>query len=283
MCPWHDVKPLPSLSGRKKSKLKSLKTRLFRRSKRADGEANTKLSQSASDITAGKGLGSDEDLWVSTQFTPQYPVCSDLFYSFTVNLCCCRCSQGMMGSRAFSHDSIFLADEVLADTEPVRVLSQENVNSKIKALQVTVYSGFILNLSVICWLKQYFGVTDETSAAEDASGTASSCSANQTTRRPLGGGRRSSQPIWDLSWWHDPGNPQQGDLQSYICDSWSDVGLFYSFNVFILWGELLRTQQHQFSVKYEVMLPTFLFFFLTNIWYLKSGHKYMLSRTCDVL
>lgn len=49
-----------SLSVRKKSKFKSLKSRLFGRSKRAGGDA--KLSQSASDITAGQGLGSDEDL-----------------------------------------------------------------------------------------------------------------------------------------------------------------------------------------------------------------------------
>lgn len=48
--------------GRKKSKLKILKTRLFGRSKRRGGEGNAKLSQSASDITAGKGLGSEEDL-----------------------------------------------------------------------------------------------------------------------------------------------------------------------------------------------------------------------------
>ncbi|XP_047455938.1 mucin-5AC isoform X2 [Mugil cephalus] len=41
-----------------------------------------------------------------------------------------------MGSRALSHDSIFLADQVLTDAEPARVLSQENVHSKIKALQI---------------------------------------------------------------------------------------------------------------------------------------------------
>ncbi|XP_051261033.1 uncharacterized protein cracdla isoform X2 [Dicentrarchus labrax] len=92
------------IPGRKKSKLKSLKTRLFGRSKR-----DAKLSQSASDITAGKGLGSEEDL---------------------------ACSQGMMGSRALSHESIFLDDQVLTDAEPARVLSQENVHSKIKALQI---------------------------------------------------------------------------------------------------------------------------------------------------
>uniref|UniRef100_A0A672Z6G2 DUF4592 domain-containing protein n=1 Tax=Sphaeramia orbicularis TaxID=375764 RepID=A0A672Z6G2_9TELE len=98
-----------SLLGRKKSKLKSLRTRLFGRNKKTGEEGNSKLSQSASDITAGKTLGSDEDL---------------------------VCSQGMMGSRALSHDSIFLADQALTDAEPVRVLSQENVHSKIKALQL---------------------------------------------------------------------------------------------------------------------------------------------------
>ncbi|KAG8000496.1 MIT domain-containing protein 1 [Nibea albiflora] len=97
------------IPGRKKSRLKSLKTRIFGRSKRAGGEENTKLSQSASDISAEKDLGSEEDL---------------------------ACSQGMMGSRALSHDSIFLADQVLTDAEPARVLSQENVHSKIKALQM---------------------------------------------------------------------------------------------------------------------------------------------------
>ncbi|XP_029315373.1 uncharacterized protein cracdla [Cottoperca gobio] len=97
------------ITGRKKSKLKSLKSRLFGKSKRGGGEADDKLSQSSSDVTAGKGLGSHEDL---------------------------ACSHGIMGSRALSHDSIFLADEVLTDAEPARVLSQENVHSNIKALQI---------------------------------------------------------------------------------------------------------------------------------------------------
>ncbi|CAL8322688.1 unnamed protein product [Merluccius merluccius] len=96
------------IPGRKKSKLTTLKSRLLRRSKKAD-EGISKLSQSTSDIAAGKGLGSEEDL---------------------------TCSEVMLGSRALSHDSIFVADEILADPEPTRVLSQENVHSKIKALQV---------------------------------------------------------------------------------------------------------------------------------------------------
>lgn len=57
-----DLSPSQSLIGRKKSKLKSLKTRLFRRTKREGAERDAKLSQSASDITAGKDLGSEEDL-----------------------------------------------------------------------------------------------------------------------------------------------------------------------------------------------------------------------------
>ncbi|KAM7407182.1 hypothetical protein PAMA_003084 [Pampus argenteus] len=97
------------VTGRKKSKLKALKSRLFGRSKRAGADVNTKFSQSVSDITAGEGLGSDEDL---------------------------VCSQGIMGSRALSHDSIFLADLVPSEAELARVSSQENVHSKIKDLQM---------------------------------------------------------------------------------------------------------------------------------------------------
>lgn len=51
-----------SLLGRKKTRLKSLRSRLFGKSKRAAEEEKVKLSQSESDIAAGKGLGSDEDL-----------------------------------------------------------------------------------------------------------------------------------------------------------------------------------------------------------------------------
>lgn len=69
VCVWAAVTwicpHLNLLSGRKKSKLKSLRSRLFGKSKRTGGEGDAKLSQSASDINAGKGLGSDEDLaWV---------------------------------------------------------------------------------------------------------------------------------------------------------------------------------------------------------------------------
>ncbi|XP_045560539.1 mucin-5AC isoform X2 [Salmo salar] len=87
--------------GKRKSKLKTLKTRLFGRSKR-----ETKLSQSTGDVTEAEGLGSAEHL----------------------------CS-GVLGSRALSHDSIFLADQDLSNPEQPRVLSQENVQGRIKELQ----------------------------------------------------------------------------------------------------------------------------------------------------
>lgn len=48
--------------GRKKTRLKFLRSRLFWKSKRAAEEEKAKLSQSESDITAGKGLGSEEEL-----------------------------------------------------------------------------------------------------------------------------------------------------------------------------------------------------------------------------
>lgn len=51
-----------SLLGRKKNRFKSLRSRLFGKSKRAAEEQKPKLSQSESNITAGKGLGSEEDL-----------------------------------------------------------------------------------------------------------------------------------------------------------------------------------------------------------------------------
>ncbi|XP_046902650.1 mucin-5AC isoform X2 [Hypomesus transpacificus] len=93
------------LAGKRKSQ-KSLKSRLFGK-KRKEGEGERKLSQSVSNME-GDGLGSEEDL-VSTQ--------------------------GALGSRALSHESIFVADQGSPGPEPPRVLSQENVHSSIKALQ----------------------------------------------------------------------------------------------------------------------------------------------------
>lgn len=49
-----------------------------------------------------------------------------------------------MGSRALSHDSIFLDDLDQQDPEQTRVLSQENVHSKIKALQVKDFNLLVV-------------------------------------------------------------------------------------------------------------------------------------------
>ncbi|XP_041699839.1 mucin-5AC isoform X2 [Coregonus clupeaformis] len=90
------------IGGKRKSKLKTLKIYLFGGTRR-----ETKFSQSASDVTEAEGLGSAK------------------------NLC-----SGMLGSRALSHDSIFLADQDLSSPEQPRVLSQENVQGRIKELQM---------------------------------------------------------------------------------------------------------------------------------------------------
>ncbi|KAK7161314.1 hypothetical protein R3I94_004099 [Phoxinus phoxinus] len=99
------------LTGRKKSRFKQLKTRLFGKLKKKESEGLIKQSQSASDITAPEGIreGSDSE----DEFS--YPQC--------------------LSSRALSHESIFFTDQT-ESTEPTRVLSQENVHGKIKALQL---------------------------------------------------------------------------------------------------------------------------------------------------
>ncbi|TRY65935.1 hypothetical protein DNTS_012339 [Danionella cerebrum] len=98
-------------AGRKKSRFKQLKTRLFGRLKKKESEGLFKQSQSASDITAPQrrrdGYDSEEE------FT--YPQ--------------------SLSFRALSHDSIFFTDQTQS-SEPTRVLSQENVHSKIKVLQL---------------------------------------------------------------------------------------------------------------------------------------------------
>ncbi|XP_016326364.1 uncharacterized protein KIAA1211 [Sinocyclocheilus anshuiensis] len=99
------------LTGRKKSRFKQLKTRLFGKLKKKESEGLIKQSQSASDITAPEGRREGYD--------------SEDEFSFP---------QGL-SSRALSHDSIFITDQT-PSTEPTRVLSQENVHGKIKALQL---------------------------------------------------------------------------------------------------------------------------------------------------
>uniref|UniRef100_A0A8C7GM10 DUF4592 domain-containing protein n=1 Tax=Oncorhynchus kisutch TaxID=8019 RepID=A0A8C7GM10_ONCKI len=101
------------LTGRKKSRFKLLKSRLFGRLKRKETEGLMKQSQSASDVTADViapgDINSEDD---------------------------CLGGPNTLGSRALSHDSIFLADQSQSSSELTRVLSQENVHGRIQELQL---------------------------------------------------------------------------------------------------------------------------------------------------
>ncbi|XP_064874968.1 CRACD-like protein isoform X1 [Oncorhynchus nerka] len=101
------------LTGRKKSRFKLLKSRLFGRLKRKETEGRMKQSQSASDVTADVIAPRDDDSEDD-----------------------CLGGPNTLGSRALSHDSIFLADQSQSSSEPTRVLSQENVHSRIRELQL---------------------------------------------------------------------------------------------------------------------------------------------------
>ncbi|XP_064826650.1 CRACD-like protein isoform X1 [Oncorhynchus masou masou] len=101
------------LTGRKKSRFKLLKSRLFGRLKRKETEGLMKQSQSASDVTADVIAPRDDDSEDD-----------------------CLGGPNTLGSRALSHDSIFLADQSQSSSEPTRVLSQENVHSRIRELQL---------------------------------------------------------------------------------------------------------------------------------------------------
>lgn len=46
-----------------------------------------------------------------------------------------------MGSRAFSHDSIFIPDGRTESEQAIQAMSQENVLGKVKILQVRNVSG----------------------------------------------------------------------------------------------------------------------------------------------
>ncbi|XP_014006087.2 CRACD-like protein isoform X3 [Salmo salar] len=101
------------LTGRKKSRFKVLKSRLLSRLKRKENERLMKQSQSASDVTADAVAPRDNDSEDD-----------------------CLGGQNTLGSRALSHDSIFLADQSQSSSEPTRVLSQENVHGRIRELQL---------------------------------------------------------------------------------------------------------------------------------------------------
>ncbi|XP_025922221.1 uncharacterized protein KIAA1211-like homolog [Apteryx rowi] len=105
-------------SGKKKSKFKSFK-KFFGKKKRKETLSSTgsnsslKLFQSTSDVTVSQGthVGYDSEDELETH-------------------------KGIMGSRALSHDSIFIPETGQEPARPVRVFSQENVSDRIRALQL---------------------------------------------------------------------------------------------------------------------------------------------------
>ncbi|XP_041114827.1 CRACD-like protein isoform X2 [Polyodon spathula] len=114
------------ITGKKKSKFKAFKIRLFGKRKRKEGAASAlkcglKQSQSASDVMAPESMAvlsdSEDEL---------------------------GCPKGVLASRALSHDSIFIPEAKPESPEPARVLSQENVSGKIKALQLKLQQNIRL-------------------------------------------------------------------------------------------------------------------------------------------
>ncbi|OXB57511.1 hypothetical protein ASZ78_000243 [Callipepla squamata] len=102
-------------SGKKKSKFKSFK-KFFGKKKRKEtssGSSNLKLFQSTSDVAAS------HDMHTSFDSEDEH-----------------EAHKGIMGSRALSHDSIFIPEIGQESARPVRVFSQENVSDRIRALQM---------------------------------------------------------------------------------------------------------------------------------------------------
>ncbi|KAM4795958.1 CRACD-like protein [Rhinophrynus dorsalis] len=109
-------------SAKKKSKFKSFK-KFFGKKKRKEtvssiGKSGLKQSQSASDVTVPDSMRVDYDSEDEVGSTAS-----------------------VLGSRAVSHDSIFIPDIVQETARPVRVFSQENVSDRIKALQLKIQSS----------------------------------------------------------------------------------------------------------------------------------------------
>ncbi|XP_011825063.1 PREDICTED: uncharacterized protein KIAA1211-like homolog [Mandrillus leucophaeus] len=106
-------------TGKKKSKFKTFK-KFFGKKKRKESPSSTesstwKQSQTRNEVIAIEsgpvGYDSEDEL---------------------------EESRGTLGSRALSHDSIFIPESGQDPTRPVRVFSQENVCDRIKALQLKI-------------------------------------------------------------------------------------------------------------------------------------------------
>ncbi|XP_041438310.1 CRACD-like protein isoform X2 [Xenopus laevis] len=115
-------------SAKKKSKFKSFK-KFFGKKKRKEtlsstGKFSLKQSQSTSDVTY-----------------PEFAL-ADVESEDEIGS-----SAGILGSRAVSHDSIFIPELTQENAKPVRVFSQENVSDRIKALQLKLQSNLKPGLS----------------------------------------------------------------------------------------------------------------------------------------
>ncbi|XP_009996960.1 PREDICTED: uncharacterized protein KIAA1211-like homolog [Chaetura pelagica] len=102
-------------SGKKKSKFKSFK-KFFVKKKRKDtssGSSSLKLVQSMSNVTDSHHMHLHDDSEDEL-----------------------KAHKGTLGSRALSHDSIFIPETGQEPARPVRVFSQENVSDRIRALQL---------------------------------------------------------------------------------------------------------------------------------------------------
>ncbi|XP_067322926.1 testis-specific gene 10 protein isoform X2 [Anolis sagrei] len=110
-------------SGKKKSKFKSIK-KFFGKRKRKEvlsisESGNLKPCQSASDVTASQATHMDYDSEDELEI-----------------------HRSTMGSRALSHDSIFIPEPTQEPAGPVRVFSQENVSDRIRALQLKLQQNW---------------------------------------------------------------------------------------------------------------------------------------------
>ncbi|KFP04187.1 Uncharacterized protein KIAA1211-like, partial [Calypte anna] len=102
-------------SGKKKSKFKTFK-KFFVKKKRKEpssGISSLKFFQSTSNVAASHNLHVNDDSEDEL-----------------------KTHKGIMGSRALSHDSIFIPETTQEPARPVRVFSQENVSDRIRALQL---------------------------------------------------------------------------------------------------------------------------------------------------
>ncbi|XP_075283057.1 CRACD-like protein isoform X2 [Opisthocomus hoazin] len=103
-------------SGKKKSKFKSFKNFFVKKKRKetsSSGSSPLKLFQSTSDVAAS------HDMHVNYDSEDEL-----------------KTHKGIMGSRALSHDSIFIPETGQEPARPVRVFSQENVSDRIRALQL---------------------------------------------------------------------------------------------------------------------------------------------------